>query len=1026
MKPLTLISLLILLIWEGLFAQTLVSGQVTKNFESHNISRFKVFEEAKDFLGLQTETEMKLIRSFKDKRGKHHDRYHQFYKNIIVEGASSVVHSNLGFAESITGYLENRLENLPFEPTLSENAAISIANQMMNAEIKEEHKINTKQPINPKTEQVSLCYINEFYPKNHGKVVLAYKILQSINIWSLPVKKVHYINAMTGSPIKSINKIATHRAKGKGLSNYYGEVSFDHDSINPNEFHLRDYSRGAGVFIINNKTAEGYKNQSPSWNYSDPNDKAAIDVMYGAQNFYDLLKTKFDFNSIDNKGYPLIGKVNNYLYSNAYWDGEATTYGGGDCHDYKSFTTIDVVGHEFAHGFTEFNSGLIYNGESGAINESISDIFGKALEFYTQPSQFSWFVGHKIPKPAKTPFRLMSNPNAMEHPKYYKGQFWSNSTFSVHTNSGVMNYWFYLLVKGGKSKNEKDVSFDVKPIGMDKALEIVFLLNTAYLIGWSEYSDVYDYSKLIVEEIYGIDSDEYNSLIEAWKAVGLPSLPENKELTLTSATNGDYDLNPFECWEETNTMILSFTNNSTITIPPGALFNIRTVAEYDYDGIKQFVTIVDSTLNLTDSIRYNESVHLETSLSTPASVEYVLLRKMVKIIFEGKSYNNTFIQSIKYLKNAEDPKDYFKANFLASSIENICDNKSKALTTYASIAFNLCRSESYIFEFVYEDGTISKSFNYLANVIPNRFFNFIYISINNPDLSIFPNTKNIIAHLNVIIDGQKYHLKSESLSDHFLEPLQQDFPITFDQLDNFRDEKRLNTIPCFDCETKLISDVLNLKNKYRRTKINDCVDINAYYDSVSEDPFSLFSLASIKGCANTQNMTNPHLSFEAKLTTTTDVTNSNYRHGITVFENDQRIIIPVISDTGKELKKFEVPISSLPNLPFNLKIWLDGAEVSLDNISIFDKTNTNTDNVQDELPYYIPNPTSDKVQIFWKSQSYDYNTIQIFDNNGNGIFSGNLSGAFTEIDCSSWSPGFYVFKLQAQEKIWYGKLIVVR
>src|SRR5690606_10494912 len=136
------------------------------------------------------------------------------------------------------------------------------------------------------------------------------------------------------------------------------------------------------------------------------------------------------------------------------------------------------------------------------------------------------------------------------------------------------------------------------------------------------------------------------------------------------------------------------------------------------------------------------------------------------------------IKSLRYIKKAEIPEDYFTANFLASSIENICENKSKVSTTYASVAHKLCQSESFIFEFVYEDGTISKSFEYLANVVPNRFFNFISISINNPDLSNFANTKNIIVHMNVIIEGQKYHLKSDTLSNYFLEPLEQDFPIT--------------------------------------------------------------------------------------------------------------------------------------------------------------------------------------------------------------------------------------------------------
>ena len=131
------------------------------------------------------------------------------------------------------------------------------------------------------------------------------------------------------------------------------------------------------------------------------------------------------FNSIDNKGFPLIGKVNKFLYSNAFWDGESTTYGGGNCHTYRSFTTIDVVGHEFAHGLTEFNSGLVYTGEPASINESMSDIFGKALEFYTLPNQFTWTLGYRIPVLGSDAIRSMSNPNLLKQKRYYKGKYWT-------------------------------------------------------------------------------------------------------------------------------------------------------------------------------------------------------------------------------------------------------------------------------------------------------------------------------------------------------------------------------------------------------------------------------------------------------------------------------------------------------------------------------------------------------------------------------------------------------------------------
>lgn len=96
---------------------------------------------------------------------------------------------------------------------------------------------------------------------------------------------------------------------------------------------------------------------------------------------------------------------------------------------------------------TEFSAGLIYAGESGALNESFSDIFGNAVERYARPEEYSWLLGEEI----GTAIRSMEEPNIHSNPDTYGGGFWTDGG-GVHTNSGVQNHWFYILTEGDAGK----------------------------------------------------------------------------------------------------------------------------------------------------------------------------------------------------------------------------------------------------------------------------------------------------------------------------------------------------------------------------------------------------------------------------------------------------------------------------------------------------------------------------------------------------------------------------------------------
>jgi hypothetical protein len=153
------------------------------------------------------------------------------------------------------------------------------------------------------------------------------------------------------------------------------------------------------------------------------------------------------------------------------------------------------------------------------MNEGFSDIFGTAIEAFARPTNTDWLIGGDF-----YTIRNMSNPNAFNHPDTYGGTYWytgAGDNGGVHYNSGVLNFWFYLLTVGGSGVNDHSVSYNVTGIGMDKAAAIAYRLNTVYLVSTSQYYDARVLGIQAAEDLYGIGSNEAIQTANAWMAVGL-------------------------------------------------------------------------------------------------------------------------------------------------------------------------------------------------------------------------------------------------------------------------------------------------------------------------------------------------------------------------------------------------------------------------------------------------------------------------------------------------------------------------
>ncbi len=208
--------------------------------------------------------------------------------------------------------------------------------------------------------------------------------------------------------------------------------------------------------------------------------------------------------------------MNTMVYLSGSWD-EKTKTG-----NFKNWAgSLDIAAHEMAHGITAHTSCLEYLNESGAINESFSDMMGMAVEYYYDRENFDWALGEDIISPAnksrKGGLRFIDHPNKRNMPDTYRGKYWYTGKADhggVHTNSSVGNKAFYLMVEGGTHNGVA-----VPGIGMDKAVLIAYRANQNYLIKRSQYTDCAKSFILAAKDLYG-DEDARKVLL-AWKAVNL-------------------------------------------------------------------------------------------------------------------------------------------------------------------------------------------------------------------------------------------------------------------------------------------------------------------------------------------------------------------------------------------------------------------------------------------------------------------------------------------------------------------------
>jgi Zn-dependent metalloprotease len=250
----------------------------------------------------------------------------------------------------------------------------------------------------------------------------------------------------------------------------------------------------------------------------------------GLGNVFDFYLSKYHRNSINNAGMTMTATVHySVRYNNAFWNGNEMIFGDGDGMIFKtnSFTAdIDVIGHELTHGVTQFEAGLAYHDQPGALNESVSDVFGSMIKQFVlnqTSAQADWLIGagiltfqNQALRSMKAPGTAYNNPKLGQDPQpanMANYVFTAADNGGVHINSGIPNHAFYLLAiaLGGHSwEKAGQIWYDTL---QDPALKAIQ--------GTATFKQFANLTVSHAGALYGANSNEKNASVDAWQQVGV-------------------------------------------------------------------------------------------------------------------------------------------------------------------------------------------------------------------------------------------------------------------------------------------------------------------------------------------------------------------------------------------------------------------------------------------------------------------------------------------------------------------------
>ncbi|WP_052444423.1 M4 family metallopeptidase [Flammeovirga sp. OC4] len=664
----------------NLKAQELIRLDQTSNDRKQKITLQQAESVLRERLNLGVPSSFKPIETRVDELGISHRRFQEFFEGIKVEYGGYTLNFKGEDPLSIVHHMKPiKLQSI--KASLSEKEALEVAigrvgatkymwQRAGEAEIALQMSEGEKKTFYPKGELVIVPNYEATDKSSRFQPVLAYKF----DIYAeQPLSRSYvYVDAHTGD-IVHVNPIIKHAtAEGSLVTRYSGTKTSNTDAYN-GSYRLRDYSRGNGIETYDMNTGTNYNQAvdfvdndnnwtAAEWNNSQK-DNAALDAHWGAQMTYDYFMSTHNRDSWDGNGAAIKSYVHfDNAYDNAFWNGSVMTYGDGSDTYFDALTSLDVAAHEIGHAICEKTANLVYQRESGALNEGFSDIWAACVESYAAPEKDIWLIGEDIERRSTSQaLRSMSNPKSENQPDTYGGTNWynpncgtptrNNDYCGVHINSGVLNYWFYLLTDGKTGTNDLGTAYSVAGIGIDKAGRIAYRTEAVYLSSTSTFADARTFSIQSAIDLYGAGSNEEIQTTNAWHAVGVGAKYGEAsaycaskgsdasyewianvtvgDLVNTSGTNGGY--NNFSA---TESVTLEAGNTYNVSLSPG--FSNQAYNEYwkiwidlnadgDFDDANELVFDGGSLSNTTKT----------GTITIPSNTDATTTRMRVSMKYNG-------------------------------------------------------------------------------------------------------------------------------------------------------------------------------------------------------------------------------------------------------------------------------------------------------------------------------------------------------------------------------------------------------
>lgn len=471
--------------------------------------------------------EMRLKLVSTDKKGNTHIRLQQMHKSLPVFGKELVIHlDHEGAVKGVNGKITSKLK-VPVKEKISADKAI--------ATVLKDDANNLRDRL--KQEPLLLVFIDK-----KDQAYLAWHVTvegtdKSFSGSPTPAKWEYFVDSQTGKIIWRYNNEQTHTSTtGTGIGKYSGAVTFNttHDH-GAGTYVLQDGATGSTTRILTYDADSGFPpsglSEDAGNNWNSVNQGPEVDCHLYTRMVFDYYFTVHARNSYDDSGADMhIYAHCGVNWNNASWNGSYVKVGDGDGVDKDNYCALDVIAHEWTHAVTEYTAGLIYSNQSGALNESISDVFAALIDGDWLHGEDYWL---KTTAPASRNLEDPTNGGSYDpndvigsvqdgHQPDHMTDIYAGALDygGVHINSGIMNKAAYLIATGG---THRGITICVG-LGRDVLGELYYQALTNHLVSDSDFTDMRAAVLDALDDLYLADAryDRWRASINnAFAAVGI-------------------------------------------------------------------------------------------------------------------------------------------------------------------------------------------------------------------------------------------------------------------------------------------------------------------------------------------------------------------------------------------------------------------------------------------------------------------------------------------------------------------------